>query len=171
MIVDKKIELGISEKAISYKLEVEKSIDVDYFVKFTSSDPEVVAVDANGILTPYEKGNATITVECAGESATIEVIVGDLVIGDIVFDAEIANGEYTGNVISATNGKLSVEFAGMIKDGNLYISFELTHGDWSPLNSDWWLNDNIEFKLNSGASYTVIFYEGVATYSNNITYG
>lgn len=171
LIVDKTLELGLSEKASTYKLEVKKSIDIDYFVKFTSSDPEVVAVDANGNLTPYKKGSAIITVECAGKSATIEVIVGDLVVGGIVFDAEIASGEYTGNVISANNGNLSVEFSGMIKDGNLYISFELTHGEWSPLNSDWWLNDNIEFKLNSGASYTVIFYEGVATYSNNITYG
>jgi hypothetical protein len=51
------------------------------------------------------------------------------------------------------------------------LGFELTHGEWSPLNSSWWLNDNIEFKLNSGSSYTVIFYEGVATYSNNIKYG
>ena len=171
LIVDKTLELGLSEKASTYKLEVKKSIDIDYFVKFTSSDPEVVAVDANGNLTPYKKGSAIITVECAGKSATIEVIVGDLVVGGIVFDAEIASGEYTGNVISANNGNLSVEFSGMIKDGNLYISFELTHGAWSPLNSSWWLNDNIEFKLNSGASYTVIFYEGVATYSNNITYG
>ncbi len=171
LIVDKKLELGLSENATTHKLEVKKSIDVDYFVKFTSSDPEVVAVDANGNLTPYKKGSATITVECAGKSATIEVVVGDLKIGGITFDAEITDGEYAGDVISATNGNVSVKFSGMIEDGNLYISFELTHGEWSPLNSDWWLNDNIEFKLNSGASYTVIFYEGVATYSNNITYG
>ena len=171
LIVDKKLELGLSEKATRHKLEVKKSTDVDYFVKFSSSNSEIVSVDENGILTPISKGSATITIECAGKSAEIEVTVGDLSLGGIVFDAEISNGEYVGDVISDTNGNVSVEFSGMIKDGNLYMSFELTHGEWSPLNSNWWLNDNIEFKLNSGASYTVIFYEGVATYSNNITYG
>lgn len=171
LIVDKKLELGLSEKATRHKLEVKKSTDVDYFVKFSSSNSEIVSVDENGILTPISKGSATITIECAGKSATVEVTVGDLSIGGVVFDAEISNGEYVGDVISDTNGNVSVEFSGMIKDGNLYMSFELTHGEWSPFNSNWWLNDNIEFKLNSGASYTVIFYEGVATYSNNITYG
>ena len=171
LIVDKKLEIGLSEKVTNYKLDVKKSTEVDYFVKYTSSNPAIVTVDENGVLTAKEKGDATITVECAGKSATIDVTVGDLKIGGVSFDAEISSGEYTGDVISATNGKLSVEFAGMIKDGNLYMSFKLTHGEWSPLNSSWWLNDNIEFKLNSGASYTVIFYEGVATYSNNITYG
>ena len=101
----------------------------------------------------------------------VEVSVGDLNINGIVFDAVISDGEYVGELISASNGNLSVKFRGMIKDGNLFMSFELTHGVWSPLNSSWWLNDNIEFKLNSGTSYTVIFYEGVATYSKNITYG
>ena len=171
IIVDKNLEIGLSEKATTYKLEVKKSTEVDYFVKYTSSNPEIVSVDENGLLTAKEKGNATITVECAGKSATVNITVGDLKIGGVSFDAEISSGEYTSDVISATNGNLSVEFAGMIKDGNLYMSFELTHGEWSPLNSSWWLNDNIEFKLNSGASYTVIFYEGVATYSNNIAYG
>ncbi len=171
LIVDKTLELGLSEKASTYKLEVKKSIDIDYFVKFTSNNPEIVSVDENGVLTPHKKGNAKIIVECAGKSVTIDITVGDLSMGGVVFDTEISSGEYAGNVILANNSNVSVEFAGMIKDGNLYLSFELTHGAWSPLNSSWWLNDNIEFKLNSGASYTVIFYEGVATYSNNITYG
>ena len=152
-------------------MDVKKSVDVDYFVKYSSNNPDVVSVDENGLLTAKKKGSATITVECAGKSATTEVTVGDLTMSGIVFDAVISNGEYVGDVITASNGNVSVKFSGMIKDGNLYMSFELTHGAWSPLNSSWWLNDNIEFKLNSGASYTVIFYEGVATYSSNITHG
>jgi hypothetical protein len=150
---------------------VNKSTNVDYFVRYTSSNPEIVSVDENGMLTAKQKGTATITIECAGQSADVEVTVDDFSMGGIVFDAEISSGEYVGDVFTASNGNLSVEFSGMIKDGNLYLGFELTHGEWSPLNSSWWLNDNIEFKLNSGSSYTVIFYEGVATYSNNITYG
>ena len=171
LIVNKKVELGLTETGTRYQLVVNKSTNVDYFVKYTSSNPEVVSVDENGVLTAHKKGNATITVECAGKSATTEVTVGDFAMSGIVFDAVITGGEYVGNVISASNGNLSVEFCGMIKDGNLYMSFELTHGEWSPLNSSWWLNDNIEFKLNNGTSYTVIFYEGVATYSSNISHG
>ena len=171
LIVDETLSLGFTESGTMHQLVVNKSVDVDYFVKYTSSDPEIVSVDENGVLTATKKGSATITVECAGKSATVEVSVGDLTMSGVVFDAVISDGEYVGDVISATNGNLSVKFAGMIKDGNLYMSFELTHGEWSPLNSDWWLNDNIEFKLNSGTSYTVIFYEGVATYSSNITHG
>ena len=171
LIVDKTLNLGFTQSGTTHQLDVKKSVDVDYFVKYSSSNPDVVSVDENGLLTAKKKGSATITVECAGKSATTEVTVGDLTMSGIVFDAVISNGEYVGDVITASNGKLSVKFSGMIKDGNLYMSFELTHGEWSPLNSSWWLNDNIEFKLNSGASYTVIFYEGVATYSSNITHG
>ncbi|MBR2381852.1 MAG: Ig-like domain-containing protein [Clostridia bacterium] len=171
LIVEKTLNLGFTQSGTTHQLDVKKSTDVDYFVKYTSSNPEIVSVDENGLLFATQKGNATITVECAGKSATVDVTVGDLTMSGIVFDAVISEGEYVGDVISATNGNLSVKFSGMIKDGNLYMSFELTHGAWSPLNSSWWLNDNIEFKLNSGTSYTVIFYEGVATYSNNITYG
>ena len=171
LIVNKALELGLTETGTRHQLVVNKSTNVDYFVKYTSSNPEVVSVDENGVLTAHKKGNATITVECAGKSATTVVTVGDFAMSGIVFDAVITDGEYVGNVISASNGNLSVEFCGMIKDGNLYMSFELTHGEWSPLNSSWWLNDNIEFKLNSGTSYTVIFYEGVATYSSNISHG
>ena len=171
LIVDDTLNIGFTESGSTHQLVVNKSTDVDYFVKYSSSNPDVVSVDENGLLLAKEKGTATITVECAGKTAAVEVTVGDLTMSGIVFDAVISDGEYVGDVISASNGSLSVEFAGMIKDGNLYMSFELTHGEWSPLNSSWWLNDNIEFKLNSGTSYTVIFYEGVATYSNNITYG
>ena len=171
LILDKTLELGFTESGTRHQLAVGKSTDVDYFVKYTSDNPEVASVDKNGLITAKQKGSATITVECAGRSAEVEVTVTDFSMGGIVFDAVIGSGEYLGEVFSATNGNLSVRFAGMIKEGNLYLSFELTHGEWSPLNSSWWLNDNIEFKLNSGTSYTVIFYEGVATYSNNISYG
>lgn len=171
LIVDDTLELGFTESGTKHQLIVNKSTNVDYFVRYTSSNPEIVSVDENGMLTAKQKGTATITIECAGQSADVEVTVDDFSMGGIVFDAEISSGEYVGDVFTASNGNLSVEFSGMIKDGNLYLGFELTHGEWSPLNSSWWLNDNIEFKLNSGSSYTVIFYEGVATYSNNITYG
>lgn len=171
LTVDESLELGFTESGTKHQLVVNKSVGVDYFVKYTSSDAKVVSVDENGLLMAHQKGSAIITVECAGKSASVNVTVGDFNMDGVVFDAEISSDEYLGEVFSASNGNLSVKFSGMIKGGNLYLAFELTHGEWSPLNSSWWLNDNIEFKINSGASYTVIFYEGVATYSNNITHG
>ena len=171
LVVDEELQLNFSEAASKHKLEVKKSTEVDYFVKYTSSNPEIVSVDENGILTAKEQGSATITIECAGKSATVEVSVGYVSIGGIVLDAEIIEGEYVGEIISANNENLSVQFSGMTKDGNLHMSFVLTHGEWSPLSSNWWENNNIEIKLNNGASHTVVFYEGVATYSSNITYG
>ncbi len=171
LIVEEEINIGLSEAEIAYPLNVEKSVRVDYFVKYSSSDTNVVTVDENGVLVAKGEGSATVTVECAGKSKTVNVSVGFLSNDGIVLDGEIGENEYVGELISAKNDNVSVEFAGMIKEGKLYLSFTLVHGEWSPLNSSWWLNDNIEFKLNNGASYTVVFYEGEPTYSSNITSG
>lgn len=171
LIVDKALQLTFSEIAPNHQLEVKKSVDVDYFVRYSSSNPKVVSVDENGVLTAHDNGSATITVECAGKSATVEVTVDYISIGGVVFDGVISENEYVGDVISASNSNLHTKFAGMIKDGNLYLSFELIHGPWGALSSNWWDNDNIEFKLNNGTSYKVVFYEGVPNYSSNISHG
>lgn len=171
LIVDESIVISFSEALSVYELNVGKSVNVDYFVKYTSDNPDVVSVDDNGKLTAHQLGSASILIECAGKSKIVNVSVESVNSGGVALDGVISDGEYVGDVIKASNGNLSAEFAGMTKDGNLYLSFKLTHGEWSPLNDSWWLNDNIEFKLNNGSSYTVIFYEGVATYSENITHG
>lgn len=171
LIVEEEINIGLSESKLGYPLNVEKSVRVDYFVKYTSNDTNVVTVDENGVLVAKGEGSTTVTVECAGKSKTVNVSVGFLSNDGIVLDGEIGENEYVGELISAKNDNVSAEFAGMIKDGKLYLSFTLVHGEWSPLNNSWWLNDNIEFKLNNGASYTVVFYEGEPTYSSNITSG
>ena len=165
------ISVQLSDALSKYKLEVSTSLGADYFLKYTSSDPDIVTVDQNGVLTAHQIGNVTILVECAGKQKEINVSVESFAIDGVALDAVINEGEYVGDVIIANNANVSAEVVGMIKNGNLYIAFELVHGDWSPLNNSWWLNDNIEFKLNGGASYTVIFYEGEPTYSNNISYG
>ena len=169
--LEESINLNFSQAGTSYKLNVKKSLNLDYYVNFTSSDPSVIEVDENGNLTIHKMGNVTITVECAGKTATVNVNAGYLNLDGVVLDGVISENEYVGQIISASNAGVSAKFSGMIKNGNLYMSFELTHGEWSPRSSSWWLNDNIEFKLNNGGSYTVVFYEGVPTYSSNITHG
>ena len=164
------IILSLSEKATAYPLRVSKSIAVDYFVKYTSLSPETVSVNENGVMTAKQVGNASILVECAGKELLLHVTVEPFGSHGVSFDGEISEGEYAGDVLSATNGTLSAEYAGMIKNNNFYAYFRLTHGEWSARHNDWWMNDNVEFKLNNGLSYTVIFYEGVPTYSANITH-
>ena len=171
LISDDSIALSYSEAESVYKLNVTKSIDVDYFVKYTSADPKIVTVDDKGVLEVVGIGETYVLVECAGISRRINVSVENLSVDGISFDGVISDGEYVGEVITAANANLSAKISGMIKNGNLYMAFELDHGAWSSLNNDWWMNDNVEFKLNGGTSHTVVFYEGVPTYSSNITHG
>lgn len=171
ILAEDSVVIQFSEAKSEYQLSVGNSAGADYFVKFTSSDPSVASVDENGLVTAHKLGEAEILVECAGRSKTVSISVESVSVGGIELDGVISEGEYLGELISASNANLSAEFSGMIKDGNLYLGFTLIHGEWSPLNNSWWLNDNIEFKLDNGPSYTVVFYEGVPTYSANITYG
>lgn len=171
LITEESIQLSFSQATGEYTMTVDKSVTVDFLVKFTSENPEIVSVDENGVLTPHKIGETFITVECAGKSKQVAVSVGSFTKDGVALDGVISEGEYVGEVISATNGTLSVKFSGMTKNSNLYMSFELTHGEWSPFSGSWWLNDNIEFKLSDGISHTVVFYEGVPTYSSNISYG
>ncbi len=172
LITEDNITLLFSEATSKYNLAVEKSVNVNYFVRFSSDNPEIASVDENGVICAHKAGSTFILVECAGKSKQVNVTVESFSSNGVVLDGVISEGEYVGDVITAHNGGGSfVEFSGMIKNGNLYLSFKLTHLEWSPLSSNWWENHNIEFKLNRGASYTVVFYEGVASYSNNISYG
>ncbi len=170
LTVDKNLQLNYSQTGTEHQLAVKKSTAVDYFVRFTSDNPDVVSVDENGLLIAKQKGDAVITIECAGKSATVNVSVVQVTLNNgLQLDGVVSKGEYTGDVIRADNGTLFAEISGMIKDNDLYLSFVLTHGPWSPLASDWWMNDNIEFRINGGTSHTVIFREGVPSYSKNIS--
>ncbi len=170
LIAEDSINISLSQTESIYKLEVEKSVDADYFIKYTSDNKDIVTVDENGVIRAISEGNTFILVECAGKTKRINVTVGAVELDGIALDGVISEGEYVGEVIMADNGNVSAKVVGMVKNGNLYLAFELVHGEWSPLNNSWWLNDNVEFKLN-GESHTVVFYEGEPTYSNNISYG
>ena len=171
IMAEDRVVIRFSEAKSVHQLSVSNSVGADYFVKYTSSDPSVASVDEKGLITAHKLGEAEILVECAGRSKSVSLLVESVSVGGIELDGIISDGEYEGELVSASNGSLSADFSGMIKDGILYLGFTLTHGEWSPLNNSWWLNDNIEFKLDNGISYTVIFYEGVPEYSANITYG
>ena len=164
------VQLIYSETVVTHPLQYTKSVDVNYFVRFSSENPDIVSVDKNGVLTVHSIGSTYVVIECAGKTKRVAVTVDHLSRDGVTFDGVICDGEYTGAYIADTNGNLSVKFAGMTKNGNLYMTFELTHGQWAAYSSQWWLNDNIEFKLDNGASHTVVFYDGVPKYSNNITY-
>ncbi len=49
----------------------------DKDVSWTSSDPDVVAVDTNGSLQALRQGEATVTATCAGKSASCRITVRD----------------------------------------------------------------------------------------------
>lgn len=49
----------------------------DKDVSWTSSDPDVVSVDANGSLLALRQGEATVTASCAGKTASCRVTVRD----------------------------------------------------------------------------------------------
>lgn len=171
LTVEDSVQLCYSESGTQHQLAVQKTPNVDYFVRYTSDHPDIVSVDENGMLTAHQMGSAVITVECAGKTAATQVVVGYTSSNGVTLDGEISQGEYADPVIRANNGSLFAEISGMTRNGDLYLAFTLTHGPWSPLAGNWWENDNIEFKLNNGASYTVVFHEGVPAYSNNITSG
>ena len=171
LIAEDSIEIGLSQTQSYYELKVEKSVDADYFMKYTSDNKDVVTVDQNGVIRAISEGSTFILVDCAGKTKRINVTVGAVILDGIKLDGEISEGEYVGETVFSANDTLGVSFLGMTKNGNLYLAFELFHGEFAPLDSSWWNNDNIEFKLNNGLSHTVIFYEGVPTFSNNITHG
>ena len=165
------ITLVHSEAVSGQKLQYSFSTNAGYFVRIYSENPDIVSITEDGTMLSRQVGNAVIVIECAGKTKKVNVTVEHFEKDGVSFDNLISSDEYTGEVVYATNGSLEAKFAGMIKNGTLYMSFELVHGEWSPYSSQWWNNDNIEFKLNNGASYTVVFYEGVAAFSNNITHG
>ncbi len=170
IIVDDSVNLSFSEAVTEYKLQVSTSADVNYFIRYTSDNSEIVSVDENGVLKAHQIGSTFILVDCARITKRINVTVNAYGSNGITLDGVVSDGEYVGDVIAASNANISAEVVGMVKNGNLYIAYKVVHGEWSPLNSSWWQNDNVEFKLN-GESYTVVFYEGEPTYSNNISYG
>ena len=170
LIAEDDLKISFSEAMTPTKLEVTKSVALDYFVRFTSLDPSIASVDENGVIKAQDIGETTILIECAGKEKRVKVTISSFSIDGVVLDCIISEGEYVGDVITASNSNVSAKVVGMVKEGNIYLAFELVHGEWSPLSTSWWLNDNVEFKLN-GESHTVVFYEGEPTYSKNISYG
>ncbi len=170
-IIADNVELIYSEAARPQRLVVSNSVGVDYFVRFSSVNPDIVSVDSEGNLQALKRGTATIVIECAGKTKRVEVNVDYPAMDGVSFDGVISEGEYVGDVITAANANISVSFSGMIKDGKLYLGFEIVHGQWSTRQGNWWDNDNIEFRLTDGEVHTVVFYDGVPEYSANIFCG
>lgn len=170
-IVEDSVDLKFSQTANKYQLTVEKTVDVDCFIRYSSNDPKVVSVDRNGILTINDIGHANITVECAGKAKQISVNVEHLVVDGVTFDGDIADGEYVGDVILNANSTTVASVVGMIKNGNLYAAFNVEHREWAPISTNWWLNDNVEIRLNDDtAQIYVAFFEGVPEFAKCISH-
>ena len=151
-------------------IEVSQSPNADYYVKYTSSNPQIITVDRYGNVHAVAIGDATITVLCGGIKKEINVSVITETINDVVYDGEIAENEYVGQTISKSNGKTSVMINGMVKNNGIHLSLVITHEEWSPKIGRWWFNDNVEMYVD-GQLYTVTYYEGIVEFSEGITHG
>lgn len=88
-------------------------------------------------------------------------------------DGVISNNEYTGTSISANTNKTNVEVKGKVSNGDIYLAFTITHGDWSAYDNraGWWPeNDNIELYVN-GQKIIVLFINGELVLPTYVTYG
>lgn len=67
-------------------------------ITWTSSDPVVATVDANGVVTAHNRGTATITASAGTASDTCEVTVtsrgGDILIGEVEMSGTVENPVY-----------------------------------------------------------------------------
>ena len=154
----------------SRRIDVVQNLIADYYVKYTSANPQIITIDKDGNVHALGIGTSTITVECGGIKKEINVSVVKETINDVVYDGEIAANEYVGQTITKSNGKTSVMVSGMVKNNGIHLSLEITHEEWSPKISRWWLNDNVEMYID-GEKYTVTFYNGIVEFSEGITHG
>ena len=170
LICEEEITLYNSQKYNPVSLNVEQTPNANYYVKYTSSDENIVKVDEEGNLLTQNVGTATVTVECGGKTKTVKVNVLAKDIDDIMYDGVVSSGEYPGKEIVKSNGKTTASIAGVAKNKNVHLSLVITHNEWSSLNRCWWLNDNIEFYVD-GVKYIVQFVEGKVNFPSNISHG
>ena len=90
-------------------------------------------------------------------------------------DGVIDSGEYTGTSITASNTdkNTNVEVKGKVVEGDIYLAFTITHGEWSSYDNgvdNWWKNDNIEMYVN-GQKIVILFINGELVLPSYITQG
>lgn len=64
-------------KKINYSLEVDSNYNEN--ITFSSSDPEIVSVDKDGVVKSLKEGNATISVKLKDEERTLPVTVTNMI--------------------------------------------------------------------------------------------
>ena len=75
-----------------------------------------------------------------------------------VIDGDLS--EYaTPSIVKGSSSKAVVGVSGKVLNGNLYLAFEITHGEWSGYNTTWWQNDNLEMIINN-ERFAIMFYNG-----------
>lgn len=170
IVSDEEITINYSN-INKYKLTTSLNPNVGYFMKYESDNPNVLSIDENGIITTNSIGTATVNIYCGGVIKNINVNVTYGVINNVRFDAVVSENEYLGTTINKSNSKVYLSIKGQVIDGDAHLLFTFKHGSWSPYSTSWYNNDNIEFKLDNGKSHTVVFYDGVPSFSNGIKEG
>ena len=169
--VEDEINIKYSQAKGSVNLNLNQNPNVAYYVKYSSSNENIVSVDEKGELFANNLGEVVITIECGDTTKTVNVKVDYDSENGVTLDGVVQEKEYLGEVITKSNQNVTLNMQGMVVDGDTYLSFEFIHGTWSPYSASWYLNDNIEFKLDNGRSRTVVFYNGEPTFSSNISRG
>lgn len=98
-----------------------EEVSGDYVMTYTADNTDVVSVDENGLITALNTGEANITVESAGLSETVHVVVSN----DIAYDYSKLDGYLYG-----TNGKpvsgehVIIDDLSAVTDSRGYFSFD-----------------------------------------------
>ena len=137
LLIPNELSVSYSQTAKPTNLELTLQPSLPYYVKYTSSNPEVVSVDESGNLYTHKLGNVTITIECGGKTKTIDVIVNPDVIDDVTYDAVVSADEYAGEVVTKSNGKTTAKIYGMVANKNIHLALEITHNNWSEATRIW----------------------------------
>lgn len=113
------LKIGASAQ-IDAKLLPEE-ISGDYTMTYTADNTEAVSVDENGLITALSTGEAYITVESAGISETVHVVVSN----DIAYEHAKLDGylyDTSGKPISGARIVIDALFA--VTDSDGYFSFD-----------------------------------------------
>ena len=96
-------------------------------------------------------------------------------VNNLIIDGNLTTEEINTmgqNYLNVDNGiGTTTQLYATIIDGDIYLSFKITHNAWSIHNKyEWWKNDNIEMYINS-EHIVIMFWDGKMILPHQVTYG